>query len=108
MRDHLPLDDDAVLWTRSARSHPVRVDVQEVRYLDLSGDGVPDAVEHITRREFRADRRDDGNTVEETRRLEYGIGIDGKPVGVAQRTCVFVRDRAAEPASHASEVVAVA
>jgi hypothetical protein len=106
MRNHLPLDD-AALWTRSARSHPIRIEVHEVRYLDLSGDGVPDAVEHITRHEFRADRSDLGNSVEEIRRLEYGIGIDGKPAGVIQRTCVFARDHA-EPVSKSSKAVAVA
>ena len=108
MRNRPPLEDGAALWTRSAGSRPIRVEVHEVRYLDLSGDGVPDTVEHITRHEFRAHRSENENTVEETRRLEYGIGIDGRPAGVTQRVSVFARDHAVEPASQTSTVVAVA
>ena len=72
--------------------HGVRSEVlrtHEVCFLDLSGGGVPDAVEHITR---SASRRGTVpiDTVEETRRLEYGIGIDGTPSGVSERTTVSV------------------
>jgi len=75
------------------RSAPLRMETHEIHYLDLSGDGLPDAVEYIDRRLFR---RYDGslNTVEEKRRLSYGIGIDGKPAGVAERKALFVRDSA--------------
>jgi len=75
------------------RSAPLRTETHEVRYLDMSGDGLPDAVEYVDRRLFR--RRDGSlNTVEEKRRLSYGIGIDGKPAGVAEREALFVRDEA--------------
>ena len=77
----------------SERSAPLRMETHEIRYLDMSGDGLPDAVEYIDRRLFR--RRDGSlNTVEEKRRLSYGIGIDGKPAGVAEREAMFVRDGA--------------
>jgi hypothetical protein len=75
----------------SERSTPLPVETHEIRYLDMSGDGLPDAVEYIDRRLFR--RRDGSlNTVEEKRRLSYGIGIDGKPAGVTRREATFVRD----------------
>ena len=72
---------------------PVGMETHEVHYLDMSGDGLPDAVEYIDR---RLDRRRDGSldTVRETRRLSYGIGIDGKPAGVTERTAMFSRDSA--------------
>ena len=76
--------------SRDERRGPVRLETHEVRYLDMSGDGVPDAVEHID----RSFRGRDSDTVEVTRRLAYGIGIDGKPAGVSERTTVFVRDEA--------------
>jgi hypothetical protein len=75
------------------RSGPIRVETREVRFLDLSGDGVPDAVERIT----RCARRDPGNrrveVVEESRQLEYGIGVDGEPAGVVARSLVYRPDR---------------
>jgi len=75
------------------RSALLGMETHEIRYLDMSGDGLPDAVEYIDRRLFR--RRDGSlNTVEEKRRLSYGIGIDGKPAGVDERTTMFVRDNA--------------
>jgi hypothetical protein len=77
----------------SERSAPLRMETHEIRYLDMSGDGLPDAVEYIDRRLFR--RRDGSlNTVEEKRRLSYGIGIDGKPAGVTERNAMFFRDDA--------------
>ena len=73
------------------RSAPLRTETHEIHYLDMSGDGLPDAVEYIDRRLFR--RRDGSlNTVEEKRRLSYGIGIDGKPAGVEEREALFVRE----------------
>jgi hypothetical protein len=84
--------DDTELLTRTEHSDPIRVDSHEVRYLDMSGDGVPDAVERISRSAFRGDGSDFVDTVEETRRLEYGIGVTGTPAGVAERTTVSVRD----------------
>jgi hypothetical protein len=72
------------------RKGPIRLETHEVRYLDMSGDGVPDAVEHID----RSFRGRDSDTVEVKRRLAYGIGIDGKPAGVTERTTIFVRDEA--------------
>ena len=75
------------------RPAPLPIETHEIRYLDMSGDGLPVAVEYIDRRLFR--RRDGSlNTVEEKRRLSYGIGIDGKPAGVAEREAMFVRDGA--------------
>jgi hypothetical protein len=75
------------------RSGPLRMETHEIHYLDLSGDGLPDAVEYIDRRLFR--RRDGSlKTVEEKRRLSYGIGIDGKPAGVTESKATFVRDGA--------------
>ena len=74
-------------------SAPPRMETHEVRYLDMSGDGLPDAVEYIDRRLLR--RRDGSlNAVEVKRRLSYGIGIDGKPAGVVERKAKFVRDNA--------------
>ena len=79
--------------TELERSAPLRKETHQVRYLDMSGDGLPDAVEYIDRRLFR--RRDGSiKTVEEKRRLSYGIGIDGRPAGVAEREALFVRDNA--------------
>ena len=76
-------------WSRRRHREPLCRETHEVRYLDMSGDGVPDAVEHIDRRSFGDGRRD---TVEVTRRLAYGIDINGKPAGVTECTTVFVRD----------------
>jgi len=84
--------DDTELLTRSERSEPIRVETHEVRYLDMSGDGVPDAVERISRNAFRGETSDIVDTVEETRRLEYGIGINGRPNGVTERSTLSVRD----------------
>ena len=78
------------LPSHGERKGPIRLETHEVRYLDMSGEGVPDAVEHIDR--FFRGR--DSDTVEVTRRLAYGIGIDGRPAGVTERTTVFVRDEA--------------
>ncbi len=86
--------DERELFARSERCEPVRVNAQEVRYLDMSGDGAPDAVEYVTRSSFRAHASSLINTIEEHRRLEYGIGLDGKPAGVIERTNVFVREGA--------------
>jgi hypothetical protein len=79
----------------SKRCEPVRVETQEVRYLDMSGDGVPDAVERVQRRTYRNPVNRLVDIVEETRRLTYGIGINGRPGGVAERTTVFERNRVA-------------
>ena len=76
------------------RRGPIRFEAHEVRYLDLSGDGVPDAVEHIDRRPFRRTGSDVFDAVEEHRRLSYGIGIDGIPAGVTERMTVYIRDDA--------------
>ena len=65
---------------------------REVRYLDMMGDGVPDAVEQITRRTFRDRDESVPDVVEETRRLEYGIGISGRADGVSEEVRVLVRD----------------
>ena len=87
-----PLDE----WLRSdarrmSLGHDRRpVDLLEVRYLDLAGEGTPDAVEIITRRVIHRGPWE-SNLVEETTRLAYGIGIDGKPTGVRQRTAVVSR-----------------
>lgn len=85
-----PLDE----WLRSdARRMSLghdRVDLLEVRYLDLAGEGTPDAVEIITRRVIHREPWE-SHLVEETTRLAYGIGIDGKPTGVRQRTAVVSR-----------------
>jgi len=79
------------IHTEPERRAPLRTETHEVHYLDMSGDGLPDAVEYIDRRLFR--RRDGSlNTVKEKRRLSYGIGIDGKPAGVEEREALFVRD----------------
>jgi len=79
----------------SERCEPIRVETQEVRYLDMSGDGVPDAVERVQRRAYRNPASGLVDIVEETRRLTYGIGINGNPAGVEERTRVFERDRVA-------------
>ena len=71
---------------------PIRLEVHEVRYLDLSGDGVPDAVERVDRTAWRTQGSRFVNRVEETRRLEYGIGVDGRPSGVTEHTTIFERD----------------
>jgi hypothetical protein len=69
-----------------------RRESHEVHYLDMSGDGVPDAVEHIHRRRLgRAGSARE--VVEETRRLAFGIGIDGTPTGVREETVVLALDR---------------
>jgi hypothetical protein len=82
------------IWATSAESEPVSIETTEVRYLDLTGDGAPDAVEHIARRAVRSRGSAVIDSVEETRRLEYGIGVDGRPAGVAERTRVFSGDGA--------------
>jgi hypothetical protein len=82
------------LPSRGERKGPIRFETHEVRYLDLSGDGVPDAVEHIDRRPFRRRGSDLIDAVEEHRRLSYGIGINGVPAGVTERTTVYIRDDA--------------
>ncbi|HUP73983.1 MAG TPA: hypothetical protein VM282_13165 [Acidimicrobiales bacterium] len=67
-----------------------QIESVHVRYLDLTGDGTPDAVERVTRRSIRG--RDLGaELVEETRRLAFGIGIDGKPTGVREQTGVLLQ-----------------
>jgi hypothetical protein len=75
-----------------ARVESADGETHEVRYLDLSGDGVPDAVEHIDRRAFRRNGSDVVDAVEETRSLAYGIGIDGEPAGVTQVTTWYLPD----------------
>ena len=87
---HTTATDFREVPSRGERRGPIRMETHEVRYLDLSGDGVPDAVEHID----RCFRGRDSDTVEVTRRIAYGIGIDGKPAGVTERTTVFARDEA--------------
>jgi len=82
------------LPSRVERKGPIRFEAHEVRYLDLSGDGVPDAVEHIDRRPFQRRGSDRIDAVEEHRLLAYGIGINGIPAGVTERTTVYVRDDA--------------
>jgi hypothetical protein len=48
------------------------------RYLDLDGDGVPDAVEYLTSVEVDID--DDGTRMtEKVRRVESRIDVDGTP-----------------------------
>lgn len=83
-------DDDLVVANTSVET--ASNETHEVRYLDLSGDGVPDAVEHIDRRALRRKGSDVVDAVEETRSLAYGIGIDGEPAGVTQVTTVYVPD----------------
>ncbi len=92
------IEEEARLLERSARCEPIRSEAHEVRYLDLSGDGVPDAVEHITRSATCSRGSERVDTVQETRRLEYGIGIDGRPTGVAERTVVSELDSDDAPA----------
>lgn len=92
MRHGAVVDDETVLFDRSRNSEPVRIETHEVRYLDLSGDGIPDAVEHINRSAHRAPGSSVVDVVDETRRLEYGIGVNGKPAGIRERTTSFVRD----------------
>ena len=84
--------DASEIWTRSAQGAPSRVDTHEVRYVDMSGDGVPDAVERVTRTLQCGQRGGGVDIVEEFRRLEYGIGVDGQPAGVAERTRIFDRE----------------
>jgi hypothetical protein len=63
-------------------------ETHEVHYLDTVGDGLPDSVEHV----YRRTRRIPGTNrevVEETHRLAFGIGIDGKPAGIRERTIVL-------------------
>jgi hypothetical protein len=86
--------DDHEIWATSARSEPVSIETTEVRYLDMTGDGMPDAVERIARRAVRSRGSAVIDSVEETRRLEYGIGVDGRPAGVTERTRVFSGDGA--------------
>jgi hypothetical protein len=80
-------------WAWSVRFEPFRVEAEELRYLDMSGDGLPDAVERVQRRTYRSPTNDAVDVVEETRRLTYGIGINGTPAGSEERTRVFERCR---------------
>lgn len=86
--------DDTRLFIQSDQCEPISIETHEVRYLDLCGEGVPDAVEHVTRRAYRSGGSDTVDTVQETRRLEYGIGVDGKASGVVERTTVSMIDGA--------------
>jgi hypothetical protein len=54
---------------------------RETRYLDLDGDGVPDAVETVERVVVGDRRAGRSRVVHELRTLSAGIGVDG----VAQR-----------------------
>jgi hypothetical protein len=75
-------------------------ETHEVHYLDMSGDGVPDAVEHIHRR--RVGRAGSAReVVEETRRLAFGIGIDGVPAGIREETVVLALDGESIPVTAA-------
>jgi hypothetical protein len=65
-------------------------ETHEVHYLDMVGDGLPDAVEHIIRRRY-GPAGGSREFIEETRVLSYGIGIDGVPAGQRERTRVFTR-----------------
>jgi hypothetical protein len=49
----------------------------EVRYLDLDGDGLPDAV--LIRETLTGDSPDGPLPIESVEMLETGIGIDGVP-----------------------------
>jgi hypothetical protein len=62
----------------------------EVKYLDLDGDGVPDAV--VTREVHSHDVTGDGHVdiVDSTTTIASGIGIDGVPSSVETRSEVFV------------------
>ena len=91
---HTAATNVSELPSRAERTEPIRFEMHEVRYLDLSGDGVPDAVEHIDRRPFRRRGSDVFDAVEVHRRLSYGIGIDGIPAGVTERMTVYIRDEA--------------
>ncbi len=51
--------------------------VQDVRYLDLDGDGVPDAV--LIRETLTADAPEGSHELEVIETLETGIDIDGVP-----------------------------
>ena len=51
--------------------------VEEVRYLDLDGDGLPDAV--LIRETLTAHSPDGPHSIETVEMLETGIGIDGVP-----------------------------
>jgi hypothetical protein len=51
--------------------------LQDVRYLDLDGDGVPDAV--LIRETLTADAPDGMHETEVIETLETGIDIDGVP-----------------------------
>ena len=75
------------------RTAPLRTETHEVRYLDMSGDGLPDAVEYVDRRLFRRRvrlaqhrRREAATLVRDWDRWQAG--------GVAEREAVFVRDNA--------------
>jgi hypothetical protein len=56
---------------------------QDVRYLDLDGDGLPDAV--LTVETFSVDVPGDHapRPIERIEILEFGIGIDGSPKRVS-------------------------
>jgi hypothetical protein len=55
---------------------------EDIEYLDLDEDGVPDAVRTTRTRAF--DRSETGNAdlVETTEELAWGIDVDGTPVGI--------------------------
>ena len=86
---HTTATDVYELPSRGERKGPIRFEMHEIRYLDLSGDGIPDAVEHIDRRPVRRRGSALFDAVEEHRRLSYGIGIDGIPTGITERTTVY-------------------
>ncbi len=76
----------------------------ETEYLDLDGDGVPDAVRTTETVEYETDSG--AEVVEEVREVDAGIGADGVP------TTVTVTDTVAIDADHdgvpdAAEVIEV-
>lgn len=66
--------------SHDARSNRASLSATEnVRFADLSGDGVPDAVITIERRAFDLTERGELSVIEEVTYVVSGIGIDGSP-----------------------------
>jgi len=60
---------------------------EQPEYLDLDGDGVPDAVRTTSHTEYEVDGADVMETVEE---LDQAIGDDGRPAMIDWRDTVVV------------------
>ncbi len=60
----------------AAREEPIELG-RQVRYVDLSGEGVPDTVLTLDRR--CVDERRGRGMIEEVISIAIGIGVDGRP-----------------------------